>query len=86
MCNQFRFHLGYHYPRSKKTIEQTLKGSSDFMKEFNKYVFFPKNNINGVFRRVAMILFFLWVTIISVLIVLILNQPKYGVIQSKNRD
>ena len=46
--NQYRLHKGFHYPRSKKTIEQTLKGSRDFMKEFNKYVFFPKNNIYAI--------------------------------------
>ena len=25
MCNQFRFHLGFHYPRSTKTVNEIQK-------------------------------------------------------------
>ena len=32
--NQYRLHIGYHYPRSKETILQTLDGSRNFLKEF----------------------------------------------------
>ena len=31
--NQFRCHLGYHYPRSENTIEECKKS----FREFNKY-------------------------------------------------
>ena len=31
--NQFRCHLGYHYPRSEKTIQECKKS----FREFNKY-------------------------------------------------
>ena len=28
--NQWRLHLGFHYPRSKQTIKQCIKGSKKF--------------------------------------------------------
>ena len=34
MCNQFRFHEGYHYPRSQKTVNEIknlTKALRDFM-------------------------------------------------------
>ena len=42
--NQYRLHTGYHYPRSKETILQTIKGFKIFKKKFNKYLYFPKKN------------------------------------------
>ena len=30
--NQFRFHLGFHYPRSQKTINEIQKDCKDFIK------------------------------------------------------
>ena len=29
--NQYRLHLGFHYPRSLKTIEQTIEGYNYFI-------------------------------------------------------
>ena len=34
--NQFRWHKGYHYPRSQETISECLKSYSDFSKYFKK--------------------------------------------------
>ena len=42
--NQYRLHIGYHYPRSKKTILQTINGYKIFKKEFKKFLYFPKKN------------------------------------------
>lgn len=42
--NQYRLHQGYHYPRCKKTINQTFQGYKKFKKEFKEYLYFPKNN------------------------------------------
>ena len=39
--NQFRFHLGYHYPRSKKTVEEIKENYPKFLK------FYKKKNIFG---------------------------------------
>ena len=43
--NQYRLHLGFHYPRSIETINQTLEGSKIFTKEFKNYISKPKKNI-----------------------------------------
>ena len=43
--NQYKLHLGYHYPRSFFTIKQTISGSKKFKKEFGRYIFYPKKNI-----------------------------------------
>ena len=40
-ANQFRFHLGYHYPRSKKTITEINKSKKLFT-SFNGYGVFQK--------------------------------------------
>ncbi len=43
--NQYKLHLGYHYPRSLYTIRQTIDGSKKFKKEFKRFIFYPKKNI-----------------------------------------
>lgn len=43
--NQYRLHQGFHYPRSIKTIKQTIEGSKIFIKEFKKFIDIPKENI-----------------------------------------
>ena len=37
--NQFRFHSGYHYPRSQKTVNEINKSKKDFISFFGKKVF-----------------------------------------------
>lgn len=41
--NQFRWHKGYHYPRSQETISECLKSYSDFSKYFKKAKLKSKN-------------------------------------------
>ena len=43
--NQYKLHLGYHYPRSFYTIRQTINGSKKFKKEFERFIYYPKKNI-----------------------------------------
>ena len=43
--NQYRLHLGFHYPRSLETIKQTQEGSKIFINEFEKFISKPKKNI-----------------------------------------
>jgi len=43
-CNQFRFHSGYHYPRSQKTVNEINKSKKDFINFFTHRVF--ENTIN----------------------------------------
>ena len=37
--NQYRLHLGFHYPRSVQTIKQTQEGSKFYLKTKKKYLF-----------------------------------------------
>ncbi len=49
--NQYRLHLGFHYPRSRKTIKETFFGATLFLKEFKKYIYFPKKNIYAIHKN-----------------------------------
>lgn len=49
--NQYRLHKGFHYPRSTQTIKQTKQGANLFIKEFKKFVYFPKLNIYAVHKN-----------------------------------
>tara|TARA_B110000027_G_C16121177_1_gene303088 strand:+ start:3608 stop:4639 length:1032 start_codon:yes stop_codon:yes gene_type:complete len=44
LANQFRFHLGYHYPRSQKTVNEINKSKKDFISFFGKKVFEKTEN------------------------------------------
>jgi hypothetical protein len=46
--NQFRFHLGYHYPRSTKTLLEVQKTNKDFIKFYGKSIFGKTLNYYGV--------------------------------------
>jgi hypothetical protein len=48
--NQCRLHLGFHYPRSIETIEQTVEGFVDFKEEFNNSIYFPSENYYAVHK------------------------------------
>ena len=49
--NQYRLHQGFHYPRSQKTIQQTKEGYKKFIKEFKKYIYFPKDNFYCIHKN-----------------------------------
>ena len=49
--NQYRLHLGFHYPRSFQTIKQTQEGSKIFIKEFKNFVSRPKKNIYLIHQK-----------------------------------
>lgn len=42
--NQFRFHLGYHYPRSQKTVNEIKKSKKNFISFFGNKVFEKTKN------------------------------------------
>ena len=42
--NQFRFHRGYHYPRSTKTIDEIKESYYEFIKFYGKDVFTKTEN------------------------------------------
>ncbi len=46
--NQNRLHLGFHYPRSQKTINISKKGFKEFKKEFSFLTKKVKNNIYAI--------------------------------------
>ncbi len=43
-ANQFRFHLGYHYPRSQKTIDEINKSKNLFISYYGNKVFGKSKN------------------------------------------
>ena len=49
--NQHRLHLGYHYPRCEKTVEQTIKTYNQFISEFKPHVTFIDNNVYAVHEK-----------------------------------
>ena len=50
-ANQFRFHLGYHYPRSQKTVNEINKSKKDFISFFGKKSFEKTKNYYPVARK-----------------------------------
>ncbi len=46
--NQLRFHLGYHYPRSVKTVNEIKKNYNQFTNFFGKRIFGSTKNFYGV--------------------------------------
>ena len=49
-ANQFRFHLGYHYPRSKKTMLE-IKKTTNSLPIFLATKYFLKQKIITVFQK-----------------------------------
>ena len=46
--NQLRFHLGYHYPRSIKTVDEIKKNYNQFINFFGEKIFGNTKNLYGV--------------------------------------
>ena len=49
--NQFRFHMGFHYPRSKKTIKEIKLSYKLFINFFSKKVFEKTKNFYSVANK-----------------------------------
>ena len=49
--NQFRFHLGYHYPRSRKTLLEVQKTNKDFIRFYGNSIFGKTYNYYGVSKK-----------------------------------
>ena len=50
-ANQFRFHLGFHYPRSKKTLNEIKSSYKLFINFFSNKVFEKTSNFYGVSNK-----------------------------------
>ena len=50
-CNQFRYHSGYHYPRSQKTVNEINKSKKDFVSFFSNGVFKKTKNIYAIANK-----------------------------------
>ncbi len=53
--NQFRLHVGFHYPRSSSTINEIKNNFDKFKKEYKKYIKFPKKNIYCIAKNKSLI-------------------------------
>lgn len=49
--NQFRFHSGYHYPRSQKTVNEINKSQKDFISFYGNKVFEKTTNIYSIAKK-----------------------------------
>ena len=49
-ANQFRFHHGYHYPRSQKTVNEVLECKDKFLKFYGKDILGKPNPYSGISR------------------------------------
>ena len=49
--NQYRLHQGFHYPRSNKTILQTIYGFKKFTNEFKRFIYIPKENYYLIHKK-----------------------------------
>ena len=47
-ANQLRFHLGYHYPRSNKTVNEIKESYRDFIGFFGNKIFGETKNYYGI--------------------------------------
>ena len=50
-CNQFRYHSGYHYPRSQKTVNEISKSKKDFITFFGENVFKKTKNYYSIAKN-----------------------------------
>jgi len=53
--NQFRYHKGFHYPRSKSTIKEIKSNSKKFYKEYKKFIKFPRYNYYSIAKKKSLI-------------------------------
>jgi hypothetical protein len=49
--NQHRLHLGYHYPRSAETIQQSIENYSKFMDLYKPFIKVPDYNIYSIHKE-----------------------------------
>ena len=71
MCNQFRFHLGYHYPRSVKTVNEIKRSNKEFIKFYGKDIFGDTINYYGVVRNKSFIHYDKYINFL-----IVKNRPK----------
>ena len=50
-ANQMRFHMGYHYPRSTKTLREISKHNNEFQNFFGLEIFGKTKNSYGVSKH-----------------------------------
>lgn len=53
--NQFRFHKGFHYPRSKSTINEIKINSQKFYKDYKRFIKFPSQNYYSIAKKESLI-------------------------------
>ena len=50
-CNQFRFHQGFHYPRSQKTVNEIKRSNKDFINFYGKKILYKKKNYYSISKN-----------------------------------
>jgi len=74
--NQFRFHLGFHYPRSQKTIKEIKKNYNDFFKFYGRDIYGNTDNYYFVSKKKSKINFQQYLKVLK------RNKLKFKVIKN----
>lgn len=77
-ANQFRFHLGYHYPRSNKTVKEIKKHYQEFINFFGNKVFDNTKNFYGIAKKKSKVSFNDYLSFLKK------NSLKYKITKEKN--
>lgn len=51
MCNQLRFHEGFHYPRSSKTVNEIKTSNTQFVKFYGDDIFGTTKNLYAISKK-----------------------------------
>lgn len=78
-ANQLRYHLGYHYPRSVKTVKEVQLMNKEFLKYYGKDVFGNTKNFYGISIKKTKTSFQKYLSFLKN------NKLKYRIIK-KNKD
>ena len=76
-ANQMRFHLGYHYPRSIKTVREIKNHFKDFLNFYGKTVLGNTSNYYGISKEKSKISFSQYVKFLDRL------KLKYKIVKKK---
>ncbi len=63
--NQQRFHIGYHYPRSNKTISEIKSSFKKFIKFYSKNIFGNTTNVYAISKKKSKISFRKYISILK---------------------
>ena len=77
--NQQRFHRGYHYPRSERTIKEVKNSYNKFLKYFGSNIFGKTINLYGISRQNSLITYKEYLNLLKKNNLKIVENKKYKI-------